>query len=225
MTLVFAFYHLARNPLFLSTLQEELDTLDPNPEMQHLQELPYLNGVINETMRLHPAVPTGGLRQTPPEGAVIAGRFVPGDTVICAPRYSLSRLETCFEQPHDFIPERWSTRPDLIKDKAPFAPFALGKPSLSSPPSLTLVLKRPILIPYTRIRESPSINDVVGRYYCIGKNLAYMEMRSVLALLARRYDIIFPEGETGADVERDMVDQFTAAPGALRVVLTLRRKG
>ena len=46
----------------------------------------------------------------------------------------------------------------------------------------------------------------------------------MVALLARKYNIAFPEGETGGDVEKDMVDQFTAAPGRLRVVLRLRGK-
>ncbi|KAL8869639.1 MAG: hypothetical protein Q9174_004121 [Haloplaca sp. 1 TL-2023] len=174
LTLPFIFYHPAQNPDMLSKLQKELDTLDPDHDMQDLQDPPYLNGIINETMRLHPAVPTGGLRETPPNGAVVAGRFVPSNTVIFA---------SCFDHPHVFIPERWSTHPDLIKDKSAFAPFALG------------------------------------RYSCIGKNLAYMEMRCVVALLARKHDVAFPEGETGEDVERDMVDQFTATLGGLRVVL------
>ena len=60
-------------------------------DLHTLHVLPHLNGIINETLRLHPAVPTGGLRQTPPEGVHVAGRFIPGNTVICAPRYSLAR--------------------------------------------------------------------------------------------------------------------------------------
>lgn len=75
----------------MKKLQEELNSIDSIDDLKALQTLPHLNGLINETLRLHPAVPTGGLRETPPEGIMISGRFVPGNTVICAPRYSLAR--------------------------------------------------------------------------------------------------------------------------------------
>ena len=93
MTLVCIFYRLAQNPRHLKKIQQELDSIASIHDLQSLQALPHLNGVINETLRLHPAVPTGGLRQAPPEGAYISGRFVPGNTVICAPRYTLARRE------------------------------------------------------------------------------------------------------------------------------------
>lgn len=64
----------------------------------------------------------------------------------------------------------------------------------------------------------------LGRYYCIGKNLAYTEMRFVLALLASKYEIGYAPGEDGRAVEEDAVDQFTAAPGELRLVFRRRRE-
>lgn len=96
MTLVYIFYRLAQNQQHLQNIQEELESTASIDDLQSLHRLPHLNGVINETLRLHPAVPTGGLRQTPPEGAYICGRFVPGNTIICAPRYSLARRESMF---------------------------------------------------------------------------------------------------------------------------------
>ena len=186
MTLIYIFHHLAQDPRHLHKIQSELATIASIEDLQSLQGLAHLNGVINETLRLHPAVPTGGLRETPPEGAHISGRFVPGNTVICAPRYSIARLESCFERAREFIPERWYSRPEMIRDKGGFAPFALGK------------------------------------YYCIGKNLAYAEMRFVVALLVSKYDVSYAPGEDGRAVEEDMVDQFTAAPGALRLVFRRR---
>lgn len=44
-------------------------------------------------MRYHPVVPTGGLRDTPPEGMTIGGTFIPGNTTIVAPRYILFRCK------------------------------------------------------------------------------------------------------------------------------------
>lgn len=75
----------------MQKVQKELDAAGDVEDFILLQKLPHLNGIINETLRLHPGLLTGGLRETPPDGAVICGRFVPGNTVICAPRYTISR--------------------------------------------------------------------------------------------------------------------------------------
>ncbi len=42
-------------------------------------------------------------------------------------------VESCFEQAKDFVPERWYSKPEMIKDKRAFAPFAQG--IISFPPS------------------------------------------------------------------------------------------
>ncbi|KAL8728211.1 MAG: hypothetical protein Q9181_005424 [Wetmoreana brouardii] len=90
-TLVFTFYRLARHPDHLRKLHKELDGLDSPTDFAALQHAQHLNSVIKETMRLHPAVITGSIRETPPEGAIISGRFVPGRIKICAPRYVIGR--------------------------------------------------------------------------------------------------------------------------------------
>ncbi len=59
-----------------------------------LKAMPHLNAVINEALRLHPALPSGGLRQTPKEGLTIAGQYLPGNVIVSAPRYSLGRCES-----------------------------------------------------------------------------------------------------------------------------------
>ncbi|KAI4183573.1 MAG: hypothetical protein LQ348_004666, partial [Seirophora lacunosa] len=93
-TLICLFYRLATNPTVAERLYAELATVDDCSDDTALQQLPYLNGVVNETLRLHPALPTGGMRKTPKEGAVICGRFVPGEVTIVAPRYTIFRRRT-----------------------------------------------------------------------------------------------------------------------------------
>ncbi len=60
------FYRLAEDPGRLEKLYAEVAAVDCSDD-KILQKLPYLNGVINETLRLHPAVPTAGYRMTPKE--------------------------------------------------------------------------------------------------------------------------------------------------------------
>lgn len=61
-----------------------------------------------------------------------------------------------------------------------------------------------------------------GRFGCVGKNLALMEVRAVAASLLRRFDFGFKEGSRGEEVLRDMGDVFTAAPGRLELVFRER---
>ncbi|KAF2463953.1 cytochrome P450 [Lindgomyces ingoldianus] len=76
-----------------------------------LSSLPHLNGVISESMRLLPAILTFSSRVTPLEGLKVDGTYIPGNTKICAPRYSIGRCG----------------KPELIKDKRAFAPFGVGR--------------------------------------------------------------------------------------------------
>lgn len=50
-----------------------------------------LEGCINEALRLFPPVPSGLQRMTPPEGVKIAGRYIPGDTLVSTPTYTIHR--------------------------------------------------------------------------------------------------------------------------------------
>ncbi|PLB38295.1 cytochrome P450 [Aspergillus candidus] len=121
-------YFLARYPSHAEQIYLELVTVDSHDPVA-LSKLPHLNGVINETMRLLPAILTFGTRDTPPEGLWVEGTYIPGCVKICAPRFTVGRLDSAYVQPHDFIPERWYSQPQLIKDRRAFAPFGLGNTS------------------------------------------------------------------------------------------------
>ncbi|KAK7746692.1 hypothetical protein SLS53_001879 [Cytospora paraplurivora] len=127
-TLVVLFYFLARYPEHAERVFEEIvsvDTSDPTV----LAGLPRLNGFLNEAMRLIPAAPTTGTRITPAEGIQVDEIWIPGNIKLVGPRYTIFRMESSFEEPLSFIPERWYSRPELVKNKDAFAPFGVGKPS------------------------------------------------------------------------------------------------
>ena len=96
LTLVYTFYHLAASPNHASVIRSELATLSSIYDLKGLAALPHLNGVLNETLRLYPPVPTGGFRDTPPEGIEVGGRHLPGGVTIVAPRFTIGRCECLF---------------------------------------------------------------------------------------------------------------------------------
>jgi hypothetical protein len=87
-TLSSIFYHLLKYPKMYQRLQGEIDTAAKegrasNPvTFKEAQELPYLQAVIKEALRIHPATGLPMQRIVPPEGTTIAGRFIPGGSSV-----------------------------------------------------------------------------------------------------------------------------------------------
>jgi cytochrome P450 len=67
-----AFYFMAKDPAVYKKLQRIVDTAFPGGESDFnyttAASLPFLDGIINETLRLTPSVPEGLMRTTPAEG-------------------------------------------------------------------------------------------------------------------------------------------------------------
>ena len=62
-----------------------------------------------------------------------------------------------------------------------------------------------------------------GRYNCVGKQLAMMEMRLVIALTLWKYDFALAPGEDGKGIFDDTLDLMILKPGKLNLVFTKRR--
>lgn len=88
------FFELSQNSKALQALQKEVDDLyasTENIDAITLSKLRYMDAVINETLRLHPPVPSGLQRMTPPEGLQIDQTFIPGNTILQIPSYTMYR--------------------------------------------------------------------------------------------------------------------------------------
>ncbi|KAM0528412.1 hypothetical protein ACHAQF_001862 [Verticillium nonalfalfae] len=124
------FLQLTQNPAKCRKLQEEIDKYFADREgTDHasLAKLPYLQACIDESLRLYPPVPSGLQRVTPPGGIRVENTFIPGDTIVQVPSYTLYRDQRVFPRPDEFVPERWTSEPELVKDKGIFAPFSIGR--------------------------------------------------------------------------------------------------
>ncbi|KAI1071950.1 hypothetical protein LB507_005199 [Fusarium sp. FIESC RH6] len=123
-------HQLALNPETCKKLQAEIDDYKTNhEESDHfsMSKLKYLQACIDESLRLTPVLMSGLQRMTPPEGMQLDDVFIPGDTIFHAPSYTMYRDERCFARPNEFIPERWTTKPELTIDSSVYAPFSTGR--------------------------------------------------------------------------------------------------
>lgn len=79
-TLTYLFWELvAKHPEWQERLRQELKsrTSDDVPKYTRIADLPVLDAIMNESLRLHPAAPVSLVRSTPPDGRMLAGHFMP----------------------------------------------------------------------------------------------------------------------------------------------------
>lgn len=92
-------------------------------DSQSALQLPYLQAVINEALRIHPSGAHGFPRIS--LGMMIDGHWVPKDTEVYTSTWSVSHSAKYFSEPDKFIPERWID-PDSKDVKEASQPFSLG---------------------------------------------------------------------------------------------------
>lgn len=114
--------YLLSTPVALARLRREMDEGIAESRISspitnaEAKELPYLQGVIREGLRLRP--PFIGLlaKEVPPQGEVIKGKFLPGGTKIGHSIWLAERSQKVFGTDADsFRPERWTEEKDEKK--------------------------------------------------------------------------------------------------------------
>ncbi|KAM0262153.1 hypothetical protein ACHAQJ_001896 [Trichoderma viride] len=110
-TLTIAFYHLARDNTVRDKLQAELKQLMPTPDSTptwiELEQLPYLNAFINESLRIGYPVAGRLSRVAPTESLVYKDYVIPPGTPVSSAAYIIHKDTTVFPDPDAFRPERW----------------------------------------------------------------------------------------------------------------------
>ncbi|KAH9218486.1 cytochrome P450 [Leptodontidium sp. 2 PMI_412] len=158
-------YHRLTNRSILAKLTDEVRNAfkkESEITMISVNSLEYLLAVLNEALCIYPPVPGNLNRITPPEGCMVAGRFIPGNTYIAVNQWAASHSSANFKRLYDFIPERWMGAPEFKEDK------------------------RRVVNPFS-----------VGPRNCIGRNLANVEMRVILARMVFNFDMELCEESRG----------------------------
>lgn len=131
------------------------------------RKLPYLGAVVREGLRVHPPVVNLFSRITPDAGDVVTVRgkeyFIPGGTMIGYSAWSMHRNNTALygADAAVFRPERWFVDESHPAEK-------------------------------DRLMEMTKTNDMIfgyGRWVCLGKNVALIEVRKCVFELLRHFDL------------------------------------
>lgn len=153
----------------MAQLTSEVRTAFPSASditLDSSRRLPFMNACIEEGLRIYPPVPAGLPRTTPEGGAEICGEWVPPGVTVSVSQYSAYRSTANFHRASEFLPERWlaSTSSSTSSSSSSFSPIANDDHAAFQPFS-------------------------TGPRNCLGKNLAYHEMRLLLALVLWHFDL------------------------------------
>jgi cytochrome P450 len=111
---------VGQRPAVQSALQDELDALGEGPDPMEVARLPYLTATCQETLRIHPILPTvSGRRLTEP--MEIGGYRLETGINVAPCAYLVHRREELYPEPLAFRPERF-----LARQFSPYEYFPFG---------------------------------------------------------------------------------------------------
>jgi cytochrome P450 len=126
-TISFMLYELARHPAALAQLLEEQDRVlgDAAPTAAQLtSELPQLEMVLDETLRLYPAAWVGPRRAV--ETFEFGGHEVPAGAYVNYSSWASHRLPDVWSDPEAFVPDRFTPERKAALPKGAYIPFGGG---------------------------------------------------------------------------------------------------
>lgn len=167
---------LMTNPAVYKRVQAEIEdgvakgTISMPIRDSEARQLPYLQAVIKEGLRMRS--PAGGafFKMVPPGGDMINGRFVPGGTQIGVSHLSFLHSDEVFgPDAQVFRPERW-----LDPETAPEH--------------------------MSRMNNALDMIFHSGKYQCLGKSVALMEFNKIFVELLRAFEFSIVHAEKPARI-------------------------
>lgn len=126
LTLTYTWYLLGHHPEVQQRLHAELDgTLgDADPTPEDLFELPYLEQVLTEALRLFP--PAFTTFRSPKEPVRLGGYDIEADAQLTIPQWLVHRDGRWYDDPDAFRPDRWTDEFEARLPDYAYYPFGGG---------------------------------------------------------------------------------------------------
>ena len=182
-------FYLLRNPATLERAKAEVRanfaSLEEIKNGPNMERCVYLQAVVEETLRLASPVQASLPREAMAGGVLIDGVHVPAGTVVGASAYTLHHDAGVFAKPWVFAPERW-----IVDEEKGVTAESVRRQVLA-------------MSPFSH-----------GSRGCIGKALAYIELRDITAHILFLYDVREVEGKKvggggeGLELGREKVDEY-----------------
>ena len=127
-TLTFMMHELARHPDVVDKLQEEQDRVlgGDVPDIEKLErEMPYLDMVLDEVLRLYPPAWIGPRRAV--RDFEFNGHRFPSGAYVNYCSWASHRIPEFFPEPEAFIPERFTRERKAALPRGAYVPFGGGR--------------------------------------------------------------------------------------------------
>ncbi len=124
--LTWTWYLLAKNPDKVAKMREELARVlqGRNADVEDLPELPYLEMVVKESLRLLPSV--WAYARQAQRDLVIEGYEIKKGQTITISHIAMGRNAAYYDKPEEFRPERWTREFERNLPRGAYTPFAGG---------------------------------------------------------------------------------------------------
>jgi cytochrome P450 len=167
--------YVLTNPRVYSKLLAEIDTAtypDQIITIAEARKLPYLQAVIKEGLRIFPPLVSLASKLSPPSGvtattSTVADLFIPEGVKVAESRLMVQRRKDVFGvDANVFRPERW------------IEAAAAGTQEGSA---------------YMKMERCLGPVFGTGRYGCLGKNIAVIELDKVFVVLLREFELVIAD--------------------------------
>jgi len=185
-------------------------------------QMPYLNAVVKESMRLYPVAPFVVRKLNEDIHLPTKDAILPKDAFACIWIYGLHRNPLMWWNPHKFYPERWLENESSSED--------VGISNASSCRKIDRGIMEGAFMPFA-----------IGPRNCLGQSIGIVVVRIMLAKIIAKYEIVdekyeqslinlkgvknnqIDEEKIANSMRRDMQAGFTVLPSG-GVPLSLRQR-